>query len=192
MIAQCKNYDLGCQGKDIKECRTNLAAVIAVEMEKRNNTLDGIAVAPSNFYNILAPVDFDYIQEINGVVYSFNCSVILNPKPSLGAESNDNPEDYELIRHPIFLSDNTVIVVSTFQSKDGLGLGKLFLSDYFDHRRQTKIAMKDLVAQIADHMSINSWWTLKEAINEQIDRWNKRRSENHPVKQWPYDRPKDQ
>lgn len=102
---------------------------------------------------------------------------------------NDDPNDYEILRHPVFLSDSTCILITTFRSANHLS--HLFLTDYIDYRKQTKVAARDLIAQIGENLSVDMCWCLKEAIDEQIEKRNEMRVKHDSTKRFTLNRPKE-
>jgi len=93
-------------------------------------------------------------------------------------------ENLKLERHPIILSETTCILITLLRSHNHLS--HMFTTDYVDHRKEQKLAARDLIAQISDHCSVNFLWSLKEAIDEEI------KSHGSDTHKFPLDRPKDQ
>ncbi len=80
---------------------------------------------------------------------------------------------HQIKRHPIFLSDNTVMLLTMFRAHNHIS--DLWLLDFCDHYNNQKRAARQLIEQIGDSASINYWQELRAAIAEEIDRINAKR-----------------
>ena len=82
-------------------------------------------------------------------------------------------------RHPIFISHNTVLVITEFRATNSLS--DLWLDDYIDCRKEVKTAAQDLVDAIKDNCSIRMLWSLRETLANEIHNINKKRGTNFPI-----------
>ncbi len=75
-------------------------------------------------------------------------------------DHDDESRKYQLKRHPIFISDNTLILLTMFQANN-------HIADMWLH---------DFEEQIGDHASIAFWQELRASIADEIDRQSKLRN----------------
>ena len=88
--------------------------------------------------------------------------------------------DLEVRRHPIFISENSVIVVNIYEAK-GWTLDTIWTMEYIDSHKEVEQAAKDLVNSIKDVCSIRMLWELRKALAKEIQNWNESFGTDHPV-----------
>jgi hypothetical protein len=104
--------------------------------------------------------------------------------------SNIDRKDVIIERHPIFLSDRTLALITLFNIESKATIYDMFALDYIDARKEQGNAAEQIIESLNDYLSINFLWALKEACDKKIVERNKFLKEAGLMHNHPLNRPK--